>query len=54
MFVGAIYVYLKYLRPRGPKSGQSKKDVEREKLKKQFTLIVNEKNQKEEKGPFWN
>jgi len=54
MFVGAIYIYLKYLRPRGPKSGHSKKDVEREKLKKQFTLIVNEKNQKEEKGPFWN
>jgi membrane associated rhomboid family serine protease len=54
MFVGAIYLYFKYLRPRGPSSGHSKKDQDREKLKKQFTLIVNEKNQKEEKGPYWN
>ncbi len=54
MFVGAIYIYIRYLRPRGPKSGQSKRDQDREKLKRQFTLIVNEKNQKEEKGPYWN
>lgn len=54
MFVGAIYLYFRYLRPGGPKSGQSKRDSDREKLKKQFTLIVNENNQREEKGPYWN
>jgi membrane associated rhomboid family serine protease len=54
MFVGALYLYVKYLRPKGPKSGQTKKDLDREKLKRQFTLIVNEKNAKEEKGPYWN
>ncbi|NBX69062.1 MAG: rhomboid family intramembrane serine protease [Proteobacteria bacterium] len=54
MFVGAIYIYLRYIQPKGPKSGQSKRDIEREKLKKQFTLIVNDKGQKEEKGPYWN
>lgn len=54
MFVGAVYVYFRYLRPNGPGSGQSKRDQDREKLKRQFTLIVNEKNGREEKGPFWN
>ncbi|MFM8314742.1 MAG: rhomboid family intramembrane serine protease [Deltaproteobacteria bacterium] len=54
MFVGAVYIYFRYLRPRGPRPGQTKRDQDREKLKKQFTLIVNDKGQKEEKGPFWN
>lgn len=55
MFVGAIYIYLMYVRPRG--SGKSsKRDYEREKLKRQFTLIVNQGNspQDEDKGPYWN
>lgn len=54
MLVGAAYIYFQYLRPKGPRSGHQKRDLEREKLKRQFTLIVNEKTQPEEKGPYWN
>ena len=54
MIVGAVYLYFRYLSPRGPKSVQSKKDQERDKLKRQFTLIVNDKNTKKQEGPFWN
>jgi hypothetical protein len=54
MLIGALYLYFRYLRPKGPGSEQSKRDQDREKLKRQFTLIVNEKNSREEKGPFWN
>jgi len=54
MIVGALYIYFRYMRPGGPKSGKSRRDLDREKLKRQFTLIVNEGNQKEEKGPYWN
>ena len=43
MFVGAIYIYFKYVRPSGRGRGPGgKRDYEREKLKRQFTLIVNE------------
>jgi hypothetical protein len=56
--VGALYIYLRYVKPWS--KGSSKKDYEREKLKKQFTLIVNQngddKNdpKSDDKGPFWN
>lgn len=57
MFVGAIYIYLKYVQPPWGKGKGGKKDLERERLKRQFTLIVNEPNQKNDgdhKGPYWN
>jgi len=58
MFVGATYIYFRYVRPGGSGKGGSKKDYERERLKKQFTLIVNQgqKDSKgpDERGPFWN
>lgn len=55
MAVGGLYCYIKYLRPRGG-GRQSVKDRERERLKKQFTLIVNsgEEQKKDDRGPFWN
>ncbi len=55
MGVGALYCYLFYILPKGG-GRQSTKDRERERLKKQFTLIVNSDESKEEKdrGPFWN
>ena len=55
MFVGAIYIYLMYVRPRGT-GKTSKRDYEREKFKRQFTLIVNQGNRPsdEDKGPYWN
>jgi membrane associated rhomboid family serine protease len=43
MFVGATYIFLRYMRPRGFGGPGKKRDYEREKLKRQFTLIVNEK-----------
>jgi membrane associated rhomboid family serine protease len=55
LFVGALYIYLRYVRPGGGSKG--KRDYEREKLKKQFTLIVNQtpdEKQNGEKGPYWN
>lgn len=57
MLIGAIYIFLAYVRPRGGSGKQSKRDAERERLKRQFTLIVNqgeEKKDSEDKGPFWN
>ena len=59
MIIGALYILLVYVRPRGGSGKQSKKDVERERLKRQFTLIVNPNDQKtdekgEDKGPYWN
>lgn len=59
MFVGALYVYLRYVRNSGSsgKGGQTKRDIEREKLKRQFTLIVNqngETREEQDKGPFSN
>jgi membrane associated rhomboid family serine protease len=55
MFIGALYIYFRYIRP--TKSGSGRRDYERERLKKQFTLIVNEGNSKEkggDHGPYWN
>jgi len=55
LFVGGIYTYLRYVwRPRLPTLGR--KDAERERLKRQFTLIVNPKDgkSKDDHGPFWN
>jgi len=56
MFVGAVYLYFRYVRPQGG-NRNSKKDLERERLKRQFTLIVNPPNQEspdKDKGPYWN
>lgn len=55
LVVGGLYVYLVYYRPGGGK-GRSKRDAEKERLKRQFTLIVNESAEKsqEKNGPFWN
>ena len=56
MFVGATYIYLRYVRTSGGKR-KDRKEYERERLKRQFTLIVNQPNEeekKEDKGPYWN
>lgn len=57
MLIGALYTYFAYVYSRGGKSG-SRRDAERERLKKQFTLIVNQDGQSEENnkddGPYWN
>lgn len=53
MGVGAIYCFFKYLRPPGGRR-QTLKDRERERLKKQFTLIVNSDDKQGDRGPFWN
>jgi len=56
MGIGALYIYLKYVRPRGGKGNQGKRESEREKLRKQFTLIVNESGAKNPNSddPKWN
>lgn len=56
MGIGALYLYLKYIRPRGGSGGQGKRESEREKLRRQFTLIVNESGGKnpDSEGPKWN
>lgn len=53
--VGAAYVWWYYFRSGGG-SGRSRRDAEKEKLKRQFTLIVNEsvEKSKENNGPYWN
>lgn len=53
MGVGALYIYFSYIRPRGT-GGGTKKDFERERLKRQFTLIVNPQDERDSKGPHWN
>jgi membrane associated rhomboid family serine protease len=55
MIIGAIYVYFMYVRTSGQKKN-GKKDAERERLKKQFTLIVNDpqKKSEEDEKKFWN
>lgn len=54
MGVGAFYLWARYFRNSGG-GGGSKRDAERERLKRQFTLIVNQDGkEKENKGPFWN
>ena len=56
MGIGALYLYFKYIRPRGGGGGQNRRHLEREKLKKQFTLIVNESAGQNDTtdGPRWN
>ena len=54
MFVGGVYIYFRYLRSKGGGKGASKRDQERERLKRQFTLIVNEPNKSEDRGPYWH
>lgn len=55
MLIGAIYIYFRWIRParRGPK-----RDAEKDRLKKQFTLIVNQNNPGGKPDPnnkdFWN
>jgi membrane associated rhomboid family serine protease len=56
MIAGAAFTYFMYFRQGGGR-GKSKRDLEKEKLKRQFTLIVNEsveKSEKENSGPYWN
>ena len=53
MLVAYIYLLITQ-RPKG--GGRTRQDREREKLKRQFTLIVNPGTEKEDdsKGPYWN
>lgn len=53
MLVGGVYLFFKYMRT-GGKGG--KKSSDRDRLKKQFTLIVNDsmKEGGDSKGPYWN
>lgn len=58
LFVGGGYVYFRYVKgwtlARG---GRHKRDLEKERLKKQFTLIINDAESEEDpqgKGPYWN
>jgi len=55
MFVGAIYLYFRFVRGNLSRL-TNRKDADRERLKRQFTLIVNDKEKKpdDEKGPYWN
>ncbi len=53
MIVGAVYLYFRYVRS-SLASVTNRKDADRERLKKQFTLIVNEKDKDDENGPYWN
>lgn len=54
MLVAFIYLYLTQ-RPKGG-GGKTRQDRERDKLRRQFTLIVNPDSEKEDgsKGPYWN
>lgn len=56
LVAGGAYVYFTYFRPRRGK-GRTKRDIEKEKLKRQFTLIVNDsvgKTKDDSSGPYWN
>jgi len=57
MAVGALYIYFMYIRRAGSRRG-SKRSHEREKLRRQFKLIVNhpeDDNKGEDDGPsYWN
>jgi len=66
MGVGALYIYFRYVRPPGM-GGSAKKDQQRDKLKRQFRLIVNQDGIQDGskgeggkgdddggKGPYWN
>lgn len=58
MLIGAAYLFLRYGGRRGGSS--QKRDAERERLKKQFTLIVNQsgrpspRDDVDKNGPYWN
>lgn len=57
MAVGAAYIWIRYMRP--PRSGRGqKRDAERERLRRQFRLIVNQGRDEEPgdppSGPYWN
>lgn len=57
MVIGALYIYLSQFFSDGGKGERRRKDSERERLKKQFTLIVNQSGEKKsssDKGPYWN
>ena len=53
MIVGWIYLYFRYVRS-SLTSVTNRKDADRERLKKQFTLIVNEKDKDDKSDPYWN
>lgn len=57
MLIGATYLYFKYIRPARRNGPGSRRDAERERLRKQFTLIVNQSQdgkKEDDKGPYWN
>lgn len=61
MFVGGLYIYLKYVRPPGGPGSARRREAERDRLKRQFTLIVNDNEGDTKKdgnpkgGPsYWN
>lgn len=62
LFLGGIYIWLRHVRPKGAmKRAKGKTEAERERLRKQFTLIVNpdddRKTRRDDKGdggPYWN
>lgn len=52
MVVGAAYLFFRHHWPRG---GGKRRDAERERLKRQFTLIVNPSDtERKDRGPYWN
>ncbi len=51
MIVGALYVYYRYFKK--PFFKRSK-DAERERLRKQFTLIINDDEKEKKDPPYWN
>ena len=60
MVVGGLYIWFKYVR-RPPSLKQTLRNREKEKLRKQFTLIVNPGSDEDNKesgegpqGPYWN
>ncbi len=57
MLIGAAYIYFMYVRPKSGGGSGSRREYEREKLRRQFTLIVNPPNgpeSSEKGGPYWH
>lgn len=62
LIVGGVYIWLRHMRkPGSSKRAKSKADAERERLRKQFTLIVNPDDDRQSRrdedkggGPYWN